>query len=327
MNGNFQFTSRERSHPRATPRPNFAAPPSATGPFAYADNGGRGRPTMGKGSFFAIIVALVVLAVAMASSSQIAALFHHQETNEAGGGFSAPTSDAKTDVQNAINEDRARHHENDGSDSGSTTGDGKLPDGNVDDAKQAIQDILASDPMSEERLRDALTELHPPFTQDAIEGALKELHIDFNKVTQQAVMARLKIMPTSASGLVRELTGAARNTGFTKEQVMQAITTLNINFDDQAVKYAQMMVRVGGFSKQGMVKIFQHEGFTAEQTQYAMKIVPVDFRRNACQAASRFAKALNISGEKLKEALERAGFTPDEVSYGMAHPDDTPPKY
>ncbi|OKL48180.1 hypothetical protein BSR28_00235 [Boudabousia liubingyangii] len=135
----------------------------------------------------------------------------------------------------------------------------------------------------------------------------------------------LESIPFSRSGLIHQLT---YNGEFTEAEATQAVDSLNVDWNEQALRKAQEYVDSGmGLSKKGIAKMLSEKdiaGFTEEQTEYAIANVKADWKAQALKYAQGVVDSgSGVSEKRLSDSLyhERndRSFTQEEAKYAMEH--------
>lgn len=117
----------------------------------------------------------------------------------------------------------------------------------------------------------------------------------------------------------KELAAQLQRDGYPEKKVIAAIQTLNIDWNEQAVKAAETVLIDNGYSEKGLIEQLQYYHFTKEQAVYAVKHIDVDWNEQAVKAAETLLIDNQFSSKELVEQLQYQGFTEAQATYGMKH--------
>lgn len=139
----------------------------------------------------------------------------------------------------------------------------------------------------------------------------------------QSLMDTLKPMVENGLEGPNFYVAALTKQGYSKEEVISACQSLNVDWDKratQAAEYANKNLQ-GGASQLGIAKLLAQIGYPNEQILYALKNCSIDWNRNAWLDARNITvkSGSNIDEQKLRSILQKLGFTPDQIDYACKY--------
>lgn len=127
----------------------------------------------------------------------------------------------------------------------------------------------------------------------------------------------LKYMAFSESGLVEQL----EYSGFSHADALQAVSNLQVDWNEQAQKKAKSYLEFSAFSAKGLVEQLEYEGFSEGQAQQAVASLQEDWNAQAAAKAKSYLAFSSFSYNSLVDQLVFDGFTNDQARYGVEHSD------
>jgi len=120
--------------------------------------------------------------------------------------------------------------------------------------------------------------------------------------------------------------------GFDPAEVEKVVDSYNIDWNEQALRAAELYLDIMPFSYDKLVKQLEYEGFTHDQALYAVDNCDADWVENAIIRAREYAKLRPFSRDGMVKQLEYAGFYPEQAKYaveycGVAWDDDGEQKF
>ncbi len=74
----------------------------------------------------------------------------------------------------------------------------------------------------------------------------------------------LEISGFSQSGLIKQL----EYDGFSEADAVEAVSSIAVDWNQQAAKKAKQYLEISGFSQSGLIKQLEYDGFTPSQAAY-----------------------------------------------------------
>ncbi len=84
-----------------------------------------------------------------------------------------------------------------------------------------------------------------------------------------------------------------------------------------ALASAKNYLRVGAFSKKGLMNQLEFEGYTTAEATYAVNNCGANWKEQAAKSAKNYLKIMSFSRQGLLDQLEFEGFTSEEAAYGV----------
>lgn len=108
--------------------------------------------------------------------------------------------------------------------------------------------------------------------------------------------------------------------GYERDQIEQAVESVDVDWDYQALKRAESYLRYRPYSVKGVEKQLEFEGFTDDEITYALDNVDADWKENAVNAAEELAEIFD-DPEEVWRALKADEFTSQEIEYAKENAD------
>lgn len=86
--------------------------------------------------------------------------------------------------------------------------------------------------------------------------------------------------------------------------------------EKNAVKKAEIYLKIMAFSKQGLIDQLEYEGFTNAESEYGVNHIDVDWNEQAAKKAEKYLEIMSFSKKGLIDQLEYEGFTRQQAEYG-----------
>lgn len=87
--------------------------------------------------------------------------------------------------------------------------------------------------------------------------------------------------------------------------------------EQNAVRTASDYLRVGGFSRTGLIEQLEYEGYSTEDATFAVDSIDVDWYEQAAKVAKDYLKTSGFSRSALVDQLEYDGFSAAQAEYGV----------
>ena len=116
----------------------------------------------------------------------------------------------------------------------------------------------------------------------------------------------------SRTGLIKQL----NYEGFSNDDSIYAVDSINANWSEQAVRKAAQYLKSSGFSRSGLIKQLVYEGFSNSDSQNAADTQKADWFDQAVRKAAQYLKSSAFSRSSLIKQLEYEGFSNSEATYG-----------
>lgn len=85
-----------------------------------------------------------------------------------------------------------------------------------------------------------------------------------------------------------------------------------------ALKKAELYLKMTAFSYSGLIKQLEFEGFTNEEAVYGADSCGADWNEQAARKAEAYLELTAFSKKQLIQQLEFEGFTSEQAEYGVA---------
>ena len=134
----------------------------------------------------------------------------------------------------------------------------------------------------------------------------------------ETAAAFLESMPFSRAALIEQLVFA----GYTPEESEHAVDSLNVDWNEMAVKSARSYLEASDYSEKGLINLLESssEGYTHEQAVHGVSVAAegVDWNEMAARRAAFYLKSSAFSEKGLIKQLEsdRVAFTHEQAVYG-----------
>lgn len=124
----------------------------------------------------------------------------------------------------------------------------------------------------------------------------------------------LNVMSFSREGLIHQL----EYEGFTESAAAQAVDSLGINWNEQALKKAKSYLSTQAFSYKGLIHQLEYEKFTTEQATYGADSCGANWYEQASKKAGEYLRVMSMSRSRLKSQLIYEKFTAEQAEYGVS---------
>ena len=105
---------------------------------------------------------------------------------------------------------------------------------------------------------------------------------------------------------------------YTEAEVEEAITGLDIDWNEQAVLRAEEIVGYSFHSRVSLIDKMQDFKFTRGEAEYAVDNMDVDWKEQAALGAQNLLESdVDYTLDQIANMLESRGFTEEEQEYGM----------
>ena len=94
-----------------------------------------------------------------------------------------------------------------------------------------------------------------------------------------------------------------------------------LDWNQQAVRKAQVYLDDMPFSKEGLVRQLIYEKFTQEQAKYAVEHINVDWNQQAVRKAQVYLDSMPFSKERLVQQLIYEKFSQEQATYAVEYID------
>lgn len=101
----------------------------------------------------------------------------------------------------------------------------------------------------------------------------------------------------------------------TDDELAAADDTMTVS-QESAVSSAESYLRLGGFSRSGLIEQLQYEEYSKADAEFAVDHIDVDWREQAAESAASYMDISSFSRGGLIDQLEYEGFTSEQANHG-----------